>query len=88
VKRALIFYEITGFGFKIYELAVTEEQLIKMQKCHGKYVNSADWPVECEWLAEFLDPYYPIYDSDDEGMAPSIRPKYIFDEVIVTGLVA
>ena len=77
--RVLIIYELVGTDIKIFELAVTEEQYSMLAKCHGCYINSSDWPPECEWLAEFLEPYYPIYEA--EGSVLHNLP-HLFDRKI------
>lgn len=87
MHRALIHWEIIGWGYKVWELAFTAEQLSKVLKCHGHYINGDDWPPECEWLAEFLEDYPPIVESEDVGTTSSpYFPAHKIDAVIFTGM--
>ena len=85
MKRVLIVYQTEGYH--LFDLVVTPEQFDKMTACQNRFINSVDWPPECEWLAEFLDDYPPVSDSLTlSAVFPYFPPEKI-DAVIVTGIV-
>lgn len=89
MKRVFILYEITGFCFKAYDLAVTDDQYQKVMKCQGHYLNGSDWVPECEWLAEFLETYPPVWESDDKfNFYVPYKPEHKYDLMIFTGFIS
>lgn len=59
--RILLIYEMVPENTVVYLLPVnqfTEEELTKVLRCHGHFINQADQPEEAEvamaWLAERL----------------------------------
>ena len=84
--RVLIIYELAHTELKVYDLVMTKDQYAKAAKCHGHYINSADWPPECEWLAEFLDPYLPIYSDEPWHQSFPHAFEHKVDALVVTGI--
>jgi len=50
----LIIYQEVPENIKVYYVErVTEDEVRNLNACHGKYINSDEWP-ESEWLSNWL----------------------------------
>lgn len=58
MKHILVIYEMVPEDTRIYELDVTDDELEKIQRCHGTISNlvknSPEREADLEWLNQFV----------------------------------
>ena len=69
MRNVLLIWEELPERSKSFVLEVSDETFALLAKCHGKYVNSDNWPQE-DWVSEFVGAIPDdkmIFDSQKPG---------------------